>query len=89
MLDDEHVPHPVSWTHGYATRLDAARVPRARRAARDTPDYRGVPAPIVAFDDPVGFRRFVHRREGPRYHDTCAAARSWTLMFTSKYAFDN
>ena len=23
------------------------------------------------------------------YHDTFAAARSWTLMFTGKYAFDN
>ena len=23
------------------------------------------------------------------YHDTFAAARSWTLMFTGKHAFDN
>ena len=35
------VPHPVSWTHVYATRLDAARVPGALRAACDTPASRG------------------------------------------------
>ena len=35
------VPHPVSWTHIYATRLDAARVPRALRAACGTPASRG------------------------------------------------
>ena len=35
------VPHPVSWTHVYATRLDAARVHGAPRAACDTPASRG------------------------------------------------
>ena len=35
------VPHPVSWTHVYATRHGVARIPRALRAACDTPAFRG------------------------------------------------
>ena len=35
------VPHPVSWTHVCATRLDVACTPRALRAACDTPASRG------------------------------------------------
>ena len=45
------VPHPVSWTPVYAMRLDAARVPRALRAACGT-RLLEAPAPIVAFDEP-------------------------------------
>ena len=35
------VPHPVSWTHVYATRHGVARIARALRAACDTPASRG------------------------------------------------
>ena len=35
------VPHPVSWTHVCATRHGVARIPRALRAACDTPASRG------------------------------------------------
>ena len=35
------VPHPVSWTHVCATRHGVARIPRALRAACDTPAFRG------------------------------------------------
>ena len=38
---DESVPHPVSWTHVCATRHGVARIPRALRAACDTPASRG------------------------------------------------
>ena len=39
--DDANVPHPVSWTHVYATRHGVARTPRALRVACDTPASRG------------------------------------------------
>ena len=35
------VPHPVSWTHVYATRHGVARIARALRVACDTPASRG------------------------------------------------
>ncbi len=35
------VSHPVSWTHVCATRHGVARIPRALRAACDTPAFRG------------------------------------------------
>ena len=37
----DRVPHPVSWTHVYATRHGVARIARALRAACDTPASRG------------------------------------------------
>ena len=36
-----HVPHPVSWTHVYATRLGVACIPRGLQVACDTPASRG------------------------------------------------
>ena len=42
------VPHPVSWTHVCATRHGVARIPRALRAACDTPASLAL---VVAFDE--------------------------------------
>ena len=41
MFEITRVPHPVSWTHVCATRHGVARIPRAFRAACDTPASRG------------------------------------------------
>ena len=40
-LPDEAVPHPVSWTQVWATRLGVARTPRGPRVACDRPASRG------------------------------------------------
>ena len=38
---EAYVPHPVSWTHVYATRLGVACIPRGLQVACDTPAFRG------------------------------------------------
>ena len=53
------VPHPVSWTHVCATRHGVARIPRALRAACDTPASRGA-------STGCSVRRTRRRRRAPR-----------------------
>ena len=58
------VPHPVPWTHIYATPLDVARTPRALQSACDTPAFQGASSGCIARR--TRRRRHAHRRASER-----------------------